>query len=190
MASNTYLTNVDEKRVDELIKQTELNATYFTNTTKQVVESYSKDLDELMTDLYQVLTEPESPSTNAIERYYAELTNMIYFLTERVEKLNVYSDMAKAAAKEVYNKAFLSSAVEKDEKGKSLRTVAENTAIAENSSQYESVVSSIYEHAYKTLKMKIDAASEMVSTLKYILRKRVSEMYLPAEVPGIVGKEI
>ena len=85
--------------------------------------------------------------------------------------------MSKAAAKEIYNKAYLSASSEKDEKGKSKTTVAENTSIAESASQYETVVSSVYEHAYKTVKMKIDSANEMITTLKNILKRRIADNY-------------
>ena len=178
MANNlTYLNNVDENRVEELMQDTCNNATYFTTAVQKVVDSYSEDLNGLMNDLYSALTQRDPISTDALERYYAELTNMVYFMSDKVEKLNVYSDMSKAAAKEIYNKAYLSASSEKDEKGKSKTTVAENTSIAESASQYETVVSSVYEHAYKTVKMKIDSANEMITTLKNILKRRIADNY-------------
>ena len=181
MATTTYLNSVDAEKVQSLLDATEENSKYFENMVGQIVTSYSADLDDLMTSLYGALTQEEAISTDGLERYYAELTNLLYFMSERVEKLNVYSDMSKAAAKEVYNKAYLNASSEKDEKGKSIRTVAENTSIAETSAQYEGVVNQVYEHAYRTVKMKLDAASEMVSTLKHILRKRISDDYINNE---------
>ena len=180
--TETFLTSIDETKVEELLEETKTNSVYFENLVNKIVKDFSSDLDSLMTDLYRELTQENAISTDLVERYYAELTNLLYFMAERVEKLNVYGDMAKSAAKEIYNKAYLSASSEKDEKGKSVRTVAENTSIAETKAQYEGVVGQVYEHAYKSVKYKIDAANEMVTTLKYILKKRVSDDYLNKEL--------
>lgn len=182
--TETFLTSTDEEKVAELLEETKSNSVYFENLVNKIVKDFSSDLDSLMTDLYRELTQENAISTDLVERYYAELTNLLYFMAERVEKLNVYGDMAKSAAKEIYNKAYLSASSEKDEKGKSVRTIAENTSIAETKAQYEGVVGQVYEHAYKSVKYKIDAANEMVTTLKYILKKRVSDDYINKELSG------
>lgn len=169
---------IDDKKLTEYFEDIKEKSQIFSNMVDQVVLSYSGDLDNLMEDLKIAVTQPDAITTDALERYYAELSNLIYFMADKVERLNVFSDMSKATAKEAYNKAYLAVSTEKDEKGKSIRTVAENTALAESDSQYEATVNTIYNHAYKTLQMKIDSASEMVSTLKHILKRRVQEEYM------------
>ena len=66
----------------------------------------------------------------------------------------------------------------KDSERKNKTTVAENQAVAEQESQYEAVVSSIYDHAYKMVKFKIDAAKDMVNTLRKIISRRMQEQQL------------
>ena len=183
MANSTYLNNVDEQKVQELLESTTTNATYFTDTVKKVVESYTGELDDLMYNIYQDIIKQESVPTISIERYYAELTSMLYFMGDRLEKLNVYNDMSKNAAREIFNKAYLDAGSEKDAKGKSIKTVNELTSIAESAAQYELVVNQLYDHAYRTAKQKVDAANEMVSTLKNILKKRISEDYINNALP-------
>ena len=139
-----------------------------------------------MQDLMNELTQPDPMPTDLLERYYAELTNMVYFMCDKLEQLSAYNDLSKAAAKEVYNKAYLEASSQKDERGKSRTTVAENTAIAENNSQYNSVVNSIYEHVYKTLKLKYDCANEMITTLKNIIKRRMQGEYLASSAPSNV----
>ena len=169
---------INNEKLTEYFNDIKEKSGIFSDMVNKVVLSYSGDLDALMDDLKIALTQPDAISTDGLERYYAELSNLIYFMADKVEKLNVFSDMSKATAKEAYNKAYLAVSTEKDEKGKSVRTVAENTALAESDSQYESTINTIYNHAYKTLQMKIDFASEMVSTLKHILKRRVQEEYM------------
>lgn len=182
MAVNTYLNNLDTEKVDSIMKETEENSSYFENAVSQMVSSYCADLDSIMTDLYRDLTGELAIDTNTVERYYGELTNLLYFMSDRLEKLNVYGDMAKSVSKEVYDKKYLEASSEKDEKGKSIRTIAENQSIASLGSQYESAVSQIYEHAYRNVKTKIDAANEMVTTLKNILKKRISDDFLNNQI--------
>ena len=131
-----------------------------------------------MNDLYSAVTQEHEAETPTLERYYLELTNMLYFMAQRVEQLNVYADMAKAQAKEVYNKSYLINSAAKDEKGKSMRTVAENTALAEEDSKYESTLETIYKSAYSVAKAKVQAGFEMVNTLRKILTVRGLEMQL------------
>lgn len=169
---------MENDKLQECIDKINIASEEFNESVDKIVSKYSTDLDNLMLDLKQSVTDTEAIATDTLERYYAELSNLVYFMCDKVEKLNVFSDMSKANYKETYNKAYLQACDEKDEKGKSIRTVAENTSLAENESQYSAVVNIIYDHAYKNLKMRVDMAMEMISTLKHILKRRVQEEYL------------
>lgn len=183
----TYLDNIDVEKVETILKSTEQNVKYFNDTCDKVVKSYSSSLDSLMKDLYVDCVMNKNPSIETLEQYYLELSNMIYFMIEKLEQLGVYADMSESASKEVYSKAYLDLSLDKDEKGKSKATVAELQAKASVSSQYESVVSSIYERAYKIVKGKVTSAQDMVNTLRRILSTRTSEMQLTIAGPNRVG---
>ena len=129
-----------------------------------------------MQEIYTKIKNVDSVETDTIEHYYLELTNLLYFMGGKLDELGVYADMSKASAKEVYNRNYLEASARKDEKGKSKSTVAENTSIAETASQYETALSSIYDHAYKVVKYKVDAGYELVCTLKKILARRVADI--------------
>ena len=62
--------------------------------------------------------------------------------------------------------------------GKNKTTVAELQAQSDIASQYESVVSSIYDHAYKVVKGKVSSAQDMMNTLRKILSVKSTEMEL------------
>ena len=172
--NQTFLNNIDEQKVADLLDQTNVNVRYFTEVSDQVVKSYTGDLDSLMQDLYTVVTQQDAPSTDVLERYYLELTGLLYFMGERLEKLGVQEDISKSAAKEVYNKAYLNNQI-KDVDKKNKTTVAENQAVAEENSKYEATVNTIYSRAYKQVRYKIDAAYEMINTLRKIITKRMNE---------------
>lgn len=186
MNNETFLENIDGNEIERLVAGVRTNSNYFRDISDKLIKEYAGDMDNLMQDLLAELTQPDPMPTDLLERYYAELTNMVYFMCDKLEQLSAYNDLSKAAAKEVYNKAYLEASAQKDEKGKSRTTVAENTSIAENASQYNNVVSSVYEHVYKTLKLKYDCANEMITTLKNIIKRRMQGDYLAASVPSNV----
>ena len=51
--------------------------------------------------------------------------------------------------------------------------------------KYQSIMDTVYANAYGILKTKYDMANEMISTLKNILKRRVSEMYINAQISGL-----
>lgn len=184
---DTYLNNVDVTKVESLMNMTEENVKFFNDTCSKLVKSYSESLDNLMADLYVDCVKNRNPSLETLEQYYLELSNMIYFMIEKLEQLGVYADMSESASKEVYSKSYLDKSMEKDEKGRSKSTVAELQAQAGIDSQYESVVSSIYDRAYKIVKGKITSAQDMMNTLRRILSTRTSEIQLTMSGPNRVG---
>jgi DNA anti-recombination protein RmuC len=175
--NDTYLYNIDTSKLEDVMSDTEENVEYLNKVAKEVADSYTRHLDTLMQNLYKRIIKPEDLTLDELEKNYLELTNLLYFLGDGLESLGVKAAMSKAAAKEVYNKAYLSNQI-KDADRKNKTTVAELTATAESASQYESVVNAIYEHAYKTVQYKVDSASEMVRTLSKIITKRINEMNL------------
>ena len=176
--AETFLHNIDTDKLKNIFNNTKENVQYFEDTCKEVVRQYSEPLDNLMSDLYVECIQKEDPSTSVLERYYLELSNLVYFMIDRLEQLGVYADMAKSASKEVYSKTYLANQVKENATGKNKTTVAELQAQADIASQYESVVSSIYDHAYKVVKGKVSAAQDMMNTLRKILSVKTSEMEL------------
>lgn len=177
MANKTFLYNVDTEEVSKLMKETEENSAYFDEVVKKVANEQTRHLDELMQKAYKAIKSPEFVSDAQLERYCAELTNLLYFMGDKLEKLGVYADVSKAAYREVYNNFYLDNQI-KDSEKRNKTTVAENQAVAEQSSKYESVVSSMYERAHKIVKYKVDAGYEMVNTLRKQISRRMKEQDL------------
>lgn len=179
----TYLNNVDTVKVDKLMEETGVNVKYFNNACADVVKKYSEALDDLMKEVYVVCIKSEDSSLETLEKYYLELSNLVYFMQEKVEQLGVYADMSASASKEVYSKSYLSNAAIKDAKGKSVSTVAELQAQANLDSQYENVVADIYEHAYQIVKKKVESAQDLMNTFRKIITGRTAEMQLSLYAP-------
>ena len=174
--NETFLSNIDEEKVQELMNDTDSNVEYFNKVATETAIKYTELLDKLMRKIYSNVVNKDA-TDGQLEKYYLELTNTVYFMGDKLEQLNINGDMAKASEKEVYNNAYLANQV-KDSEKKNKTTVAENQAVAEQESQYEAVVSSIYDHAYKMVKFKIDAAKDMINTLRKVISRRMQEQQL------------
>jgi len=176
--TDTYLNNIDVAKVDKLLEETNINVKYFNNACNDVVRKYTEGLDTLMKDLYTDCIKDGDADLRTLERYYLELSNVIYFMQEKLEQLGVYADMSSSASKEVYSKSYLAQSGVKDASGKSKSTVAELQAQANLDSQYESVVASIYERAYKIVKGKVTSGQDLMNCLRKIITSRNNEMQL------------
>lgn len=181
--SETFLTNLDTAKLEGLIKETADNVTYFNNACENVIKQYSDPLDNLMSDLYVECIKDGNATVDILNKYYLELSNMVYFMIDRLEQIGVYADMARGASKEVYSKSYLANQVKESGTGKNKTTVAELQAQAGIDSQYESVVADIYDHAYKVVKGKVSSAQDMMNTLRKILSVKSTEMQLSAYGP-------
>lgn len=176
--ADTYLNNVDIERVDKLMRETDINVRYFNNTCAEVVKKYSDGLDNLMKDLYVECIKNNDVTLETLEKYYLELSNMVYFMQEKVEQLGVYADMSEGASKEVYSKSIINQSLIKDANGKSKVTSTVMQAQADMEAQYETVVSSVYDRAYKIVKNKVSSAQDTMNTLRKLITSRQNEMQL------------
>lgn len=173
----TIRTEVDTELVEKLVNDTKNNSSYLENLYKKIVEENSNDLDKLLSQISKDCIQNDNADDTLLIRYYLELTNMLYFMGDKLEKLSVYWDISVSAQKEVYNNTYLDNQV-KDANNRNKLTINELSALATNASQYDMVVSSIYEHAYKTLKFKIDRAKDMMDALRKVITYKMNEMNL------------
>lgn len=172
--NETFLSNPDMNKVNEIVKTTENNVEQFNQIANNLVIAYTNDIDNLMSRINTDVVENEA-SDDVLEKYMLELSNALYFIGTKLEGMGIKDDLSKLAAKEVFNNAYLDAPV--DEKGKK-PTVAEITAMAEGESRYETIMNNIYSRAYRQIKYKVDAAYEMLASLRKILSKRMQDAML------------
>ena len=169
-----YEINIIDSHLDELSKDSDYLQTILDN----VVNSYTEALDDIMKDIHDNIIVVDDPDDSVIEKYFLTLSNCLYFIGERLEKLGLYEDISEATYKEVYNKSYLDNRY-KETSGKGGKyTVAELTALAEEDTKYETAINILYGKAYKIVKYKIEAANTMISTLSKILSKRMQDSQL------------
>lgn len=167
---------MEQKDLDLVYKMLDENVDYAFEVANSTVNSQTNDLNDLMKGIYNDIISVEEPATESIEKYFLALSNCLYFLGERLEKVGLYDDISKSQAKEKYNNAYAASVNPVDSKKKA--TVAEAQTLAETASVSENLVSIIYARSYKIFKYKIDAAQTMLSSLSKMLSKRMQDAQL------------
>lgn len=175
--NETFLTtDTAQSKLNEVAESTETNSQYFLEVSNKLVDEATKDLTKLMLTINHT-TMDDNLSDTQLEHFILELSNMLYFMGDKLEDMGVKDDLAKLSAKEAYNDAYLGSISLSDKKP----TVAELTAKAEDTSRYETIMSNIYSRAYREIKFKIDSAYEMLASLRKVLSKRMQDAQLSAQ---------
>lgn len=152
----------DSKRIDSIVET--------------IIKPYCEDLDKYVIFISDCLKDGENPPTTAeLEDFCINLSTRIYFAGGLCENLGVRDDIAKALYKEQYHSSRNSL-----QSG----TVADKDSIAALQSQQEYIISMSYTRAYKTMKAKVDAAQELLSSCKKVLSHRIQEEQLTHMIGG------
>lgn len=165
--------------IERVMTETEDNYNVYASVANDVITRYTKSLDDVMEGIYNEIILVSDPSISTLEKYHLELSNCLYFMQERLERLGSLDYLSKTKYKEVYNQAYLDSQLP-DATSNKKKTVNELVAISEEASKSEALTNDIYARAYKVLKNKIDAANTMISTLSKSISRRMGEEYLPS----------
>ena len=174
---NNIINSLDKNKINEKIAEVEDNMTYFNSVFEKVVDGYTRSLDEIMAEIDDEIVTKDYPSTDVLEKYLLKLSNCIYFISERAEKLGIYDALTKTAFKETYNNIYLENQSSNvGVVGGKKPTVAESTAIAENGSVYEATINDLYNRVYKTVKAKLDSADTMLSSISKLISRRMNEI--------------
>lgn len=174
---NNIINSLDKDKINEKIAEVEDNMTYFNSVFEKVVDGYTRSLDEIMAEIHDEIVSKDYPSTDVLEKYLLKLSNCIYFISERAEKLGIYDALTKTAFKETYNNIYLENQSSNvGVVGGKKPTVAESTAIAENGSVYEATINDLYNRVYKTVKAKLDSANTMLSSISKLISRRMTEL--------------
>lgn len=153
------MSNVSE-RVDNLSKEVIDMADRIANDVCADLDAYMQSIDEILVN-QQVLI-----SDYQLEAFVLNLSSLLYLVSDAQENLGVKEDVSRAIQKEVYNRV----------REKAQGTVADKDTAAELQCQEESITTIVYARAYKKVKLRVEAASEMINSIKKVMTRRIAEM--------------
>ena len=155
---------------NELLDSVEINAGVLQERVEEIIDIYSHELDDYMKFVIGILRNDEEPPTDAeLDDFTLRLSTLIYFTSVGAEQMGIRDDLSRAAYKEAYNVAR--SMLTKG-------TVADKNMQAEIDATADKVVNIVYSKAYKILKAKVEAAQEVLSSVKKVISRRMGETAL------------
>ena len=160
--------NLNLNELDALKTNISGQALNINKMVDNIVADYCKPLDDLMKVIAELLNDSVRPSDEELDAWSCKLASCLYFVGEGVETIGVKQDVAKAYKMEKYNNAY----------DVAEGTISDKTAIAELKSQEEYIIHTIYTRAYKKASQKLEAGSEMLSSIKKVISRRMSSFGL------------
>ena len=148
-----------QKRIDE-------NSQLIESVVDKLVAQYCQGLDEYMNHIRNILNDREHPPTDEeLDDFTLNLPVLLYFTGSAQETLGIKEDVAKAVKQEVYNEVYMTTS----------GTIADKSAASELATQNEFITHTAYNRAYKKIKLRMDAASETLQSVKKVLSRRITE---------------
>lgn len=157
-------------KIKEVCERVDIDYNQLNEIINGIIEPYCKDLDKYVDFIKSILKDGENPPTaQELDDFCLNLSVYIYYASGMQEQLGIKDDIAKAIYKEMYHGTRASV-----DKG----TVSDKDSIAELRSQQEYLTSVCYKRAYGEVKAKVAAAQEILSSVKKIISRRMSEYEL------------
>lgn len=165
MKTYSILTSeLSKQKIIDSLDGVEINSTIIDNIVNDVVSRYCKQLDRYVKQIDDILKQDSEISDEELDDFALNLPALIYFACDAQESLGIKEDVSRAIRNEIYNKA----------RDKAEGTVADKDSIANLASQEEDLIVLIYQRAYKKIKCRIDAAYEILNSVKKVMTRRIS----------------
>ena len=165
-------------KIRQLQKRIDANSDIVDSIVNRLVSDYCKPLDEYMEFIRNILNDAVNPPTDReLDDFVLNIPVLLYFTGEAQEALGIKEDVARAVKQELYNEIY----------EKSTGTIADKTAAAELATQNEYIAHVAYQRAYKKIKLRMEAANEMLQSVKKVISRRMVEYEVARVDPGRIG---
>jgi len=169
---------IEAKKILELQDKIDTNAQLLDEVVNRLVSEYCKPLDDYVTFIKSILDDPSQPPTDLeLDDFILNLPVLLYFTGEAQESLGVREDIAKAIRLELYNQVFDNAS----------GTIADKTAEAELAVQNEQITQIAYQRAYRKVKLRMEAAYELLQSVKKVITRRGQEYEMSRIDPARIG---
>lgn len=180
MADNTGALShkIDPERMRSVSQRVDGLSREVVEMADQIANDVCADLDDYMKGIDEILTNQKNPvSDYQLDDFVLNLSSLLYMVSDAQENLGIKEDVARAIQKEVYNRV----------REKAQGTVADKDTAAELQCQEESIITIVYARAYKKVKLRVEAANEMVNSVKKVMTRRIAEMEMSQSDNGRTG---
>ena len=155
--------------INNIINRVEDNSKQIEKVVEDLISEHCQQIDELITKFKECLLDKETPVTEwELDDVCMKLPTYLYFIGEAQEKFGIKEDIAKSVKMELYTQ------IHQRTKG----TIADKQAASDAGTLEEEIVYRAYQRAYKRIKQKLEAAYELLSSIKKVISRRMGEQEL------------
>lgn len=168
-----------EITIDEIFdiqSKIERNSELIDEIVNTLVAKYCSELDAYMSDINALLTSDDPATPLELDAIIMNLPVLIYFTSEAQESLGIKEDVAKAVRMDKYNRSYSQQA----------GTIPAKQAAAELQVQNEIIAHMAYSRAYKKIKERLEAAYEMLNSVKKVISRRMQEKEINNSDPNVI----
>ena len=172
---------VDEQKslketISELVGQTDINAKQIDEIVIELVNDCCSELDEYVGYVKKILDDTNTPITDVeLDDFVMTIPTLLYFVGSAQESMGIREDVAKMSENDKYSRLFI------DASG----TVQQKQSYAKLSTANETLTTMVFQRASKMIKLRVEAAYEILNSCKKVLSRRVSELELSKSSPQI-----
>lgn len=155
--------------INKIINRVEDNSKQIEKVVEDLISEHCQQIDDLITKFKECLLDKENPVTEwELDDVCMKLPTYLYFIGEAQEKFGIKEDIAKSVKMELYTQ------IHQRTKG----TIADKQAASDAGTLEEEIVYRAYQRAYKRIKQKLEAAYELLSSIKKVISRRMGEQEL------------
>ena len=155
--------------IHQIMQKVEDNSAKIEKLVDELVNKYCYQLDDLITSFKRILHDKDNPATEEeLDEICLKLPTYLYFIGEAQERFGIKEDIAKSIKMELYNE------VHQRTRG----TIADKQAASESATLEEEIVYKAYQRSYKRIKQKLEAAYELLTSIKKVISRRMGEAEL------------
>lgn len=152
----------------------DMESAFVKRVVDSIVDRYGKELDEfvsLVRNYLNMIKENtmQSYSDEDLQMQIIKLPMLLYFAGNGLEDIGSESEIAAYKRKELYNEIINSLDT-------SQYTIPDKKAKAEQGTETEDMMEKIYDRAYKKLKLKIEASTKLLESLKKVCDLRIAKI--------------
>lgn len=156
--------------INNISNDVQFNSSYIDDIVDSITGPFMNDLDDYVKKIQKRLQDKNNPPADSeLDDFCLNLSTLIYFAGEGMERIGIRDGVAKTTYKEAYNTYRLTY-----RKG----TAVDKTNAAELKSLKENIVSIAYTSAYKSAKSKVENAMEILASIKKVISRRQDEAKL------------
>lgn len=157
--------NITDEKIKSSLETADNNYKIISKFVDDIVNKCCGELDEKLKEFKAVITDKNRYVTDEeLDYMIMELPCLIYFASDMQESIGLNGDLNDRARKDLYNRIYVAT----------IGRVADKECAAEIGTHREAITSAIISTAYKKVKNRIDAAFDLISSMKKVISRRIA----------------